>query len=197
MSEHLLLLSAQARFCALADRQAGFRASCEYFRMHRIDPQICADFAGIGAVVPIVDCGNCRFDFHDRHQDAFPAFVCEAIGADGETTNDLVAWPVDRPAHVLTMFGRCGLLGLWEAMGAAGTVFDYPLQIHRTPLDWLKAECRGAAIVGKRIAARQLLDLPGKILASDIPHGHELKAMTRAATPRIRIVVPDQIARAA
>lgn len=197
MSEHLLLLLARAKLFKETDQPRNFKASFDYFRKHNVDPQICDDFAGLGAVVPVVDCGNGRFDFHEGHQNAFPAFVCEAIDADGEFTIDLVAWHVDRPAHVLTMFGRCGLLGVWEAMSAAGTVFNQPLQIHRTPLDWLKAECRGAAVVIPRLAGPQLLDIPARVAACDLRHGRELKTMLDAATPRTRIVVPDRIARAA
>lgn len=197
MSENALLLLAQAKMLKAADQPRNFKAAFDYFQKHNFDPLICADFAGMGVVVPVVDCGNGRFDFCEGHQDAFMAFVCEAIDADGESVIDLVAWPVDRPAHVLTMFGRCGLLGLWEATSAAGTVFNQPFPIHRTPLNWLKAECRGATIADKRIAARQLLDIPGRIAASDIRHGRELKALLDAATPRTGIVVPDHIARAA
>ena len=197
MSANSLLLLAQAKILKAADQPRNFKTAFDYFQKHNVDPLICADFAGLGAVVPVVDCGNHRFDFDEGHQNAFPAFVCEANDADGETTIDLVAWPVERPDHVMSMFGRCGLLGIWEATSAAGTVFDHPLQIHRTPLDWLRANCRGSAIADKRIAARQLLDIPGRIAASDIRHGRELKAMLDAATPRTGIVVPDKIARAA
>ena len=197
MSENALLLLAQAKMLKAADQPRNFKTAFDYFQGHNLDPLICADFAGMGAVGPIVDCGNGRFDFCEDHQDAFMAFVCEAIDADGESVIDLVAWPVDRPAHVLTMFGRCGLLGLWEAVSAAGTVFNSPLPVHRTPLDWLKAECRGAAVVIPRLAGPLLLDISAGIAACDLRHGRELKTMLDAATPRTRIVVPDQIVRAA
>ena len=42
-----------------------------------------------------------------------------------------------RPSHVLSMFGRCGLLGAGEAL-APGTYFmGSVLIMHRTLLDWL------------------------------------------------------------
>lgn len=198
MSENLLLLLAQTKFLKEASQPRNFKATFDNFQEHNLDPLICADFAGMGAVVPIVDCGNGRFDFHEGHQDAFQAFVCEAIDADGESIIDLVAWHVDRPAQVLSMFGRVGLLGLWEAVSAAGSVFNSPLPVHRTPLDWLKAECRGAAVVDRRLAGPLLLNISAGIAACcDERHGRELKAMLDAATPRTRIVVPARIARAA
>jgi hypothetical protein len=191
------LLLAKAKLLRAADEPQNFKASHLYFQKHNLDPLICADFAGLAAVVQVVDCGNHRFDFHEGHEDAFPAFVCEAFGDDGETTIDLVAWPLNRPEHVLTMFGCCGLLGLWEAVSAAGTVFNFPLPVHRTPLDWLQAECRGAAVVNSRLAGPLLLNIPAGITARDVRHGRELKTMLDAATPHTRVVVPDQIVSAA
>jgi len=147
-------------------------------------------FIGASIVRNVIDCENHRFEFASDHQDQFPAFVCEAFGPDGECAVDIVAWPLERPGHVMTMFGRCGLLGAWEAINPASYYLNTPLLMHRTPLDWLKAGCRGAVVVVPHVAARMLLDLPGKVAAQDEVHGQELERLRRSVLPVDQILVP-------
>ena len=106
--------------------------------------------------------------------------MLEAFGPDGQTVADLVAWPLAHPEHVMTMFGRCGLLGVWEALGPATYFMGGALNLYRTPLDWLREGCRGAAIVVPSIAAQQLVDAPGFIAAQDHRHGRELVQLLQA-----------------
>src|SRR3712207_741603 len=109
--------TARLEFYELAGPDDDFIA---YGREHRLELGLIGGFCGAFGVVTVQDCGNGRFDFAaPDHQDGFRAFVCEAFAADGETVVDLVAWPLNRPDHVMSMFGRCGMLGLWEAMSPA------------------------------------------------------------------------------
>lgn len=164
-----------------------------YLRQHKIDDEQALRFAGTVSVIQIADCGAGRFDFPD-HGDGLPGIVCEAYDADGETVIDLVAWPVDRPQYVMTMFGRCGLLGLWHAENPATYIFDAPCQMFRTPLRWLQHGCQGAAVVTPSVAARILIDLPGNIAGEDGGHAHELKKLKAAAATRNSVVVPRRAA---
>jgi hypothetical protein len=116
---------------------------------------------------------------------------------DGETVIDLVAWPIANPTDFHTLCGAVPMLGLWQAFNAATYVFDYPLVMHRTPLDWLKAGCEGAAIVIPSLAARSFLDLPGRIGAADLAHQRELKSLLNDMIRAVEIVSPKTVRRAA
>ncbi|RUT28499.1 hypothetical protein EMQ25_16080 [Arsenicitalea aurantiaca] len=159
-----------------------------YVHQHRLDPGALAAFAGATATLSVVDCGNGRFDW-EAPGDRLDVFVCEALDADGEATLDLVAWPLNRPSHVLTMFGRAPLLGLWEAMNPATYFMGKSLVMHRTPLDWLKSGCSGAVILNSRLAARLFLDIEGSIAARDQAHARELVQIARSVVDERRIVV--------
>jgi hypothetical protein len=192
MNRDFLLMDARADYYSRIEAALGSRENLNYVRKHDLNKLQINGFAGAYAVLPIADCGNGRFDFIGSDCDQVNAFICEAFDDDGETVVDLVAWPLERPAHVLSMFGRCGLLGAWEAMNPAAYIFDTPLVMHRTPLDWLKADCKGAAVVTPRIWARIFLDLPGNIAAQDVQHARELVAIVESLFDRRRFVVPAQ-----
>jgi hypothetical protein len=168
-------------------------AYLKYVRQHGIDVDRMSDFAGASALAPIVDCGGGRFDWpgfgQDEEQQHVDAFIVELFADDGETVLDIVAWPVDRPQHVMSMFGRAALAGEWEAFNPATFYMGKALVMHRTVLDWLKAGCRGAAIVDKRLAARALVDVPGPVAARDRHHAQELIAIIRSLIGPQKIVV--------
>lgn len=145
---------------------------------------------GTISVANVWDCGNQRFDFAD--EGGFRALVCEALAEDMETVIDLVAWPLDRPAHVMSAFGRCAFLGAHRVHNPATYLMGFPLVVHKTPLDFMRASFRGAAIVCPKLAARQLIDLPGQIAAQDYRHGRYLKRLIESVIPKDRIVIPAQ-----
>jgi hypothetical protein len=186
---NLHLLRARFDYHNRAEREIASRAYLDYVRQHQLEMSRVFGFAGACAVLPICDCGKGRFDFLAN---AVPGFVCEAFAEDGETIIDLVAWPLDRPHHVLTMFGLAGLLGAWQAFGGATYFMGGVLRIHRTALDWLRSGCNGAAIVTKHVAAKQLLEVPGRIAAVDYAHGREIDRLIRSAVDFNKIVVPTR-----
>lgn len=194
MSYHLALMEARAELLDMG--MARMNDTLAYFRSAGIERTPEANFAiGAATVCSIADHGNRHFDFDATGVDAL---VCEALAEEGETCIDLVAWPLDRPGHVLTMFAKCGLLGAFDAFSASSYTMGCPLTIHRTPLDLFKSGFRGAAIVTPHVAARLLLDVPGQIAARDYRHGRELKALVESVIPRDRIVVPaNKVRRAA
>jgi hypothetical protein len=182
-------LIARADFYARANTT---QAYVRYVRDHGIDPWDVMPYAGATGIIPVVDCGNGQFDFepHLHCPDRpFDAFVCEVIDADGETTLDLVAWPVNRPYRILTMFGRAPAVGLWEAENPASYFMGKTLPLHRTPLEWLAAGCSGAAIITPRLAARWLLDLPGPVAARDHAHARQLHQIKQTLVEGIKVMV--------
>jgi hypothetical protein len=194
MSISSALLVARYQFYERAWPTPKFHA---YARQHALDVELIAGFAGATAVLSIVDCGHGRFDW-EAPGSRFDAFVCEAYNADGETTIDLVAWPLHRPGYVLSMFGRAPMLGLWHAFNPATYTLGKALVMHRTPLDWLKAGCRGAAIIVPTLAARRFIDIPGPIAARDRAHARELLRIAHSIVDEKQIVVAaEDIARVA
>jgi hypothetical protein len=194
--EYFPMLEARAELDALAVTSVECVA---YLRSNRIDPSVIVGFAGAHAVAPIFEFDRGRFDFLGGYGDPVSGFICEVFAEDGETSIDLVAWPVDRPGHVLTMFGRAPMLGLWAAFNPATYYLGKPLVMHRTPLDWLRAGCRGAAIVDRGLAGRTFIDLPGPVLGQDRQHCRELVAIARSMVDEKMFVMPAAaaIARAA
>lgn len=165
---------------------AGFSGA--FTRKHGIDLAAIAGFIGAYGMMPIADCGGGRFEFA-LIEVGEQAFVFETFGEDGETVVDLVALPVRDPTRCLSMFGRCGLLGLWEAMGPATYFMGAPLVVHRGALLWLQSGCKGAAVVNPSVAASQLVETPGRLAAENHTHGRELVALLRTVIDVNRKVV--------
>lgn len=176
----------------LYERIQTTREYVAYVRQHNVDPWAVKPYAGATGLLPIYDCSAGRFDLapHLHHPDQpFDAFVCEVIDADGEDTIDLVAWPVNRPDRILTMFGRAPAVGLWEAANPASYVIGKTLPIRRNPLEWLAAGCSGAAIINNHLAARWLLDLPGPVAARDYAHASQLHQIKQSLVDGIKVAV--------
>jgi len=182
-------LLARAEFYA---RATTTQAYIRYVTDHGIDPWAVTAYAGSTAIMPVMDCGDGKFDFEPHLQcpdQPVEAFVCEVLDTDGETTVDLVAWPVNRPDRILTMFGRAPAVGLWEAENPATYFMGKTLPMRRTPLEWLAAGCSGAAIINNRLAARWLLDLPGPVAARDHAHARQLHQIKQTLVDGIKVAV--------
>ena len=162
-----------------------------YLRDNDITIARIVPYVGAFGLADIIVCGAGRFDFADDQGE--PAWVMEGYGEDDETVADLVAWPVAEPRTILSMFGRIGLLGSWQAFGPEHYYFGGALPVHRTPHEWLKAGCNGAAVVTPHIAARQLIDLPGPVAARDRQHGRYLKALARSVVRDDLVLVPEMV----
>lgn len=136
-----------------------------------------------------------RFEFAEPGgRRVFPAAIIEAFGRDRQTTVDLVAWPLDRPSDVLSMFGTCSLLGVANVYAATSYTFGQPLRVHRTPLAWLQAGGHGVVVVNAQMAARDLLDAPGRICGEDRRHSEQLASLVSRLFDRSRFVAPKAVA---
>lgn len=194
MIEHALR-TARLQFHLRAEARIGSDEFLSYVRANRLDTLTIGWHAGAVAVLPIARHPGNRFELDDAGD---PGFVCHAFAADGETVTDLVAWRLEEPECPLAMFGRCGLLGLWQAM-APGTYFmGGSLKLHRTPLAWLQTGCDGAAIVDHYLAGRQLLEVPGRVAAGDRAHAREVARLLRTtADIDNKVIYPTAMRRAA
>ena len=127
------------------------------------------------------------FDFSETGD---PALVHVVFGADGETPIDLVAWEPNRPSRYATLLGSAGLLGA-DHVDKPTTYFDgKPLQVFRTPLNWLRHDCRGVVVLHRQSAGRALAKAPGPIAAEDLRHGEALARAFGTTVPIERILIP-------
>jgi len=181
---------------AFQERAGVSRRFLDYVQAHRIDLMNLGRFAGGYAVINVTDMGARRFDFADEA--AFPAWVMEVFGVDGESVEDLIAWPLDRPEHIMTALGRAGLVGVWQAMAPQSFFMDAAPRIFRTPLRWMQENCDGCAIADPVVAAQQLVQTPGRLCAEDQRHGRELVTLLKTAfDPATKIIAPKVVQRSA
>lgn len=184
----LALLTARQTLLEQAD--GTFMETFHYSREHQI-PHFVSGGVGAMAITKASVFPGARFDFAVGAEGAAEVLVFEAFGADDETVVDLVGWQREREDCPLSMFGRVGLLGLSAALNPATFFMGAALAVHETPLDWLRAGCRGSAIVAPDLAARQLRDLHGPIAAVSIAHGRRLRALIDSVA-RPSILVPER-----
>lgn len=130
----------------------------------------------------VASCGGlflANIKLHTRRRFTFSplgveACVVEAFGEDGESVEDLVAWPVDQPRTVLTALGRAAVLGSWNATNPASFAFG-PLRLYRTPLAWLQEGGRGATPFDLARATSWLREIDGPIAGEDRAHAAEIR----------------------
>jgi hypothetical protein len=103
---------------------------------------------------------------------------------------DLVAWPVDRPSEFAMEGGRTDLLGGDQIDNPASFFGGKPLRVHRHPLSWLRAGCRGVVVLDERRAGPRLAAALGNLLAEDLDHARALHRMMGRAFPTNKIRVP-------
>jgi hypothetical protein len=158
-----------------------------WLRANAVDLRAVHRYGGILGMCRVAWQPGERFDFFDRGE---PALVLEVLDRDSETCLDLIAWPADATGPVATLGGRAGLLGLNAAVNPATYVGNRALDVHRSPLEWLQADCAGAVLIHPVIGAPRLAEACGSIMARDLDHGRELARHMGALFPQERILVP-------
>jgi hypothetical protein len=120
------------------------------------------------------------------------AAIVEALDEDAETVVDLVGWPLNQPMHVASMFGRAAVVGASALLNPATYAFERPLQVRRSPLEWLQAGSDGIAVVTPHRAARLLLQAQGlgRIAGQDIAHARQIYALAGSILDPGRFVAP-------
>ncbi len=165
----------------------------QYIRKHRLDLAMVQAHAGyLNIALAAFMADTFLFD-----SDGEPAAVIEALLFDHdreEFTADVVAWPVHDPWAFATAMGDrdgAAVLGPQNMVQRGGQ----PLVVHRTPLDWLQAECTGCVLL-KPAAGEWLLKAGGPFIAEDAEHGRELRELLGANALRHRILIPNMRAAA-
>jgi hypothetical protein len=138
------------------------------------------------------------FDFAapgDPH--AVRAVVHVVHSDDAVAPVDLAAWTRAHPDRVLLCLGAGVALGVDQIQNPASYFAGKPLQIHRTPLAWLRASCAGIVVLSADGVLDRLDRLPPRsepyrLLAEDLDHGVELRRLLAPLRPRVRLFVPSE-----
>lgn len=150
-----------------------------YVKDHALNLQEITAHAGHFAVCLCQIAGE-HFDFFP---DGVPTAVIEVLSDDAMTVIDLVAWPLQAPDRFATAVGEADMLGIPNMRSTARCKFMGPLKVYKHPLNWLMAGCRGCVVLNPRYGGYWLRRCNRDILAEDLNHGRQLKAMLSTGIP--------------
>jgi hypothetical protein len=94
---------------------------------------------------------------------------------------DIAAWAPPRPIHLL--LGRGALLGAESVFAPNMTA---GLLVHASPLEWLRAGCRGVVVLDEH-RARSLLYRAQPLVVATVAHGRELRRVMEVKPPKILV----------
>jgi hypothetical protein len=194
---HLAGLIAAADFNTLSEPDID---TARWLRGQGVDVGAALNIAG-----PIIEHSVAVFDgqaFDFAAPDdstAICAIVHVVHDDDAETPVDLVAWTRDRPDRILRCLGAGVALGIDQIKNPATYFASKPLQIHRTPLAWLRAGCAGIVILDaasfrERIDRLSTRPEPYRLLAEDLDHGRDLRRLLAPLPRHVRLFVPVEAA---
>jgi hypothetical protein len=177
------LFSARVELNCRAEPTVGW---LDYVRNRAIDIETVARFAGLIAVTHCIFFDHRRFDFADpAEREAEPAAVIEALGDDGASVIDLVAWPLEAPGRFASLFGNVLMLGATRVTDPATYFGGQHLQLYKNPLRWLQAGCGGGVIVDPHGARLKLRAATGPIAGEDLDHARAIQKLTQLPPQRI------------
>lgn len=169
----------------------------DFFAHEALDLRLVEAFAGS------LTLARCTFSPPPRRfhldPDAKLAAVIDVLEVeDGERWRaDLLAWPIDRPSEFATAVGRADLLGADRIENPSSYLGGRPLQVHRTPLAWLRAGCQGVVVLDERRGGVRLAAALGNLAGEDEEHARQIVRMTAGMLSPRRIVFPRASASAA
>jgi hypothetical protein len=134
----------------------------------------------------IVEVSSNRFEFEVLCRSCWgreskPAILMPVYDLQGDLV-DLAAWDPETN-RVSTWRGLAWALG--QDTVFAGRLSE-GLLVHRTPLDWLRADCKGVVILNPSVARGYLVDA-GPLIAEDAKHRRELAVILTQPLPRILV----------
>ncbi len=118
--------------------------------------------------------------------------IVEALDEGGRCI-DLVTWRPSQPDRWRCLLGVAPALGMAAALNPGTYMAGLPLQLYRSPEEWLRASCDGAVLLDPARGARWLLSLDGiagTLAPRDDAHAAEIDAARLALVTRQRLLVP-------
>jgi hypothetical protein len=158
---------------ALVREGVDMDAICQRVALDRIDPP------RLDRVEPL-DGRHFEFARYGHGDDDYVAMTFVVRDEIGDPV-DVAAWTPSRP--ILLWLGRGALLGGEYALAPR---LSEGLLVHETPLEWLRAECRGVVVLDDR-RARPLLYRAQPLQVVSIEQGRELRAMLEVKPPKILV----------
>ncbi|SEE09036.1 hypothetical protein SAMN05519104_5179 [Rhizobiales bacterium GAS188] len=122
--------------------------------------------------------GNRHFEFAGDRHGSIGALVFGVLD-EARRLVDLCAW--SPPRSPVLWLGRGSMLGAEQAFGPR---MRDEIHVHRTPLGWLRNNCRGLVPIDP-ISAGDLLWRARPLLAEDQRHARELRAKTTRPPAKI------------
>lgn len=186
-------MSAADLFRARADLVDMARPSVAY--CHRLSlewPEIAAHAGGVFMAPIVVDGPWFNFD-----PGGVEAAVVEARAADDLTVVDLVAWVPSKPERWFRAVGGAPALGIASAANPATYACGQPLQLYRSPEDWVVARCCGGVLLDLDAGVDWLVSVPlaRTIAVRDDEHARQIDgARRRLGLPRhqrLVVAAPD------
>jgi hypothetical protein len=172
----------------------------EYIKAHALDVDAIGRFCGLLVLDTVQWFDRVRrddgrgnyFEFADPGEMAAIVLV---LDGEGEVI-DAVAWATSDEQRFATLLGRAQALGLDQVSNAATYFAGQALQVHRSPLRWLKAGCRGCVVLDRRSAWQWLGDAPGPIEGEDVAHARTLLFLLkgRKTSHQIFVSIGDEVA---
>jgi hypothetical protein len=165
----------------------------EVDELERLDIPPDALAGSIPVVSSNVNFDGDRFEFEHHHrrydEEGVHAFLFLVINPWNEAI-DIVAWSTSL-GKLATWLGRAWALGE-ETIRHPRLTDHEGLQVHRTPVGWLKAQRKGICLVRPQAAVHHLDDA-GPFIPEDINHLVELKRLLLRPEPRF-LVDADKLA---
>lgn len=186
------MVMARALFLAADDAHHDGRRLTAWRRAARVDLTTLFDRDIAISLLPVAPVGRTgRFDFvRPGAADAVEAVVIEVKDTDDESPVDFLAFDARRPSRWWRLLNRAEILGGANVVNPATWSRGSVLQLHRTPLGWLRGGCTGAALLEPETAWRWLTDLPGPVATEDLQHGRDLAVLLGRHADRRKILVP-------
>ena len=173
-------------------------SALQYIRDHALDVNLIKHHCEMLGVLPVIfnDWGG--FGFATRAEwktvrEAGRTWIEPApwIGVkDQGEVIDLVAWRADEPRSIATLHGQAIGLGFDQLTNPATWAFGERLMVHRTPLRWLQAGCKGYVPLDHRHAFMALRLALGDIEAEDDDHAQVLDRLINPGEWSHEIIVP-------
>jgi hypothetical protein len=166
-------------------------------RARGVEMEIALLLAGPICECPIIPLGS-MFQLAEKDERGAAAAVVHVVtGADAETPIGLVAWRRDWPEEIFTYPTGLPALGINQIDDPATYFGGRPCPVHRTPLGWLKARCRGIAPLDFDALWLALADLPERpggyaLAVEDLEHGDDLMAELNPLPPGVQLCIPSE-----
>jgi hypothetical protein len=135
-----------------------------------------------------------EFEHHNENQEAGVRAYLFLITDHLDVARDVAAW-CPKLSKLETWLGRAWALGE-EQVFAPRLTEHQALPVWRSPINWLRAGCKGVCLVRPKAAVHYLHDA-SPLLAEDAAHAAELKQLLTRPAPRIVIPAASSTRKAA